>query len=379
MKYTYTVQQLATLTVGQNPRIPSRMALAGLMENIEAVGLKEPIVIWEPEKGRIEVIRGHRRREALMLLRSQNAKRFEELFGKGIPCLMVTGVTTDEVLDLKLDHVGVQDLSDPHELQRSANMLFAVGRTETEVAMQLSGLIDKISPMNSKAKVELDTLREKSKLAMARGNGAAVELAERDIKTFVGNYRRGFVQNLHNTFRCPDIVMAALYLKATGSKPEGVTDYLPKIGATEVTSLWKAHKADLELKKDGAPIYSKQRPGPAFRMRWDEYIAKEKEALENPKADEARPKAMSAKEMDQEVKDGIWKSALACAIVQRHMGAAKTDLTGLDNEAHFMDLIKAHDKALFAKVMEAGVAINARLVQQDNEAKAKETKPVESK
>ena len=376
MKYVSTLVPFETLVLADNPRIPNMLALDFLVESIESLGLKEPITFWQTN-GKNEVVRGHRRTMAIGLLKSRNAKRFEELFGKGISALHLKDVTGDEVVELKLDHDGVQLLSDPHELQRSANMLFAINKTETEVACILAGLIDKISPMKQKARLELDVLKAKVKAATTT---EGTQLAEREVKDFIGNYRRGFVQNLHNTYRCPEKVMSALYKKATGQVPEGVTEYLPRLGAAEVTSLWKAHKADLEIKENGVPKYNKQRIGPHFTEKWEKLISDEKIELAEGKSEEPRAKAMSAKEMEQEVKDGKYKSELACKLTAHHSGDKSVEnISTLDEASYKLDLIRKYDEALFAKITESAKLIETRLIQADQAAKAKEVEKPNTK
>jgi ParB-like chromosome segregation protein Spo0J len=140
MKYTNALVKFGEITAGENPRLPTNLSLDSLRDNIEGVGLLEPITLWEKSKNVLELIRGHRRTLAIGQIKNRNPKRFEELFGKGIPALVVTGITPEEVITMKLDHSEQRGLSDPHELQRSANMLFAISKTEAEVAVQLAGL-----------------------------------------------------------------------------------------------------------------------------------------------------------------------------------------------------------------------------------------------
>jgi len=368
MKYTATVTAFDTIRAGLNPRIPTNLAIASLRDNIEGVGLLEPLTVWEPpqQKGVLELIRGHRRKEAIGQILAANPKRFAELFPKGIPVLKVSDITAEEVVMLKLDHSEQRGLSDPHELQRSANMLFDIDKTEAEVAFQLSGLIDKISPMKQKSRVELESIDSKIKAAKDSGNDAAVQLMEREKRDFIAAYRRGFVQNLHNTFRCPVAVMNALYFKATGMKPEGVNEYLPNLTAADVTVLWTAHKADLGIMgENGVPKYNKQIVGPNFTEKWAKLCAKSKEAAESTDSAVAKPKAMSAKEMAAEIKEGKFKSELACKLTSHHSGdKAIDDLTLLDNAAYQSDLVRRFDKVLWETVVTVSNEIEKRLIAE---------------
>jgi len=366
VKYINTMVKYSLLTVGENPRIPTNLALDSLRDSIEGIGLLEPLTVWQPSKDveSVQIIRGHRRFASIGLIKQHNPSRFEELFGKGIPCLIVTGVTSEEVINLKLDHADQRGLSDPHELQRSANMLFAIGKTEAEVAMQLAGLIDKIAPMKQEARIELDALRGKYNAAKVANQADAAELADRDIRDFICKYRRGLVQGLHNNARCPDIVMAALYKKATGVAPEGVTVFLPKIGTAECTMLWKAHLEDLKIKENGMPKYNKAVVGPIFTSKWNSICEKAQKEIADGSNKDPKAKAMSAKDMNAEVETGLRKSRLACILTSYHAGdkSLVSNIPALDEASAMLDLIEKYDNAAYVDIIKAGREIEKRLI-----------------
>ena len=371
MKYNQTSVVLESLTFGDNPRIETNLNLNGLRDSIESVGLLEPITVWEREKNVIEVVRGHRRTMAIRLLSNTNPKRFGELFTKGIPCLKVSDITREEVIVLKLDHAEQQSLADPHELQRSANMLFAIDKTESEVASQLATLIDRLTPMRQKNRLELQALQAKLETVKTSGNVAGIQLAEREIKDYLFAYRRGFVQNLHNTFRCPICVMSALYKRATGKNPEGVTEFLPALTQADVTKLWSCHKADLEIRENGIPKYNRERIGPNFTTAWEKLVNDSQKVTEvkAPKA-----KAMSASDMSLEITEGKFKSELAVRLTQHHAGdRSVVDIATLDTQAYLADLVRKHDPAFWEKVVTAAKEIERRLIRQDAK-KIEETK-----
>lgn len=369
MKYTVTSAQYESLTQGENPRLPTNLALASLRDNIEGSGLLEPLTVWEPRKGITEIVRGHRRYAAIGIIQSQNSSRFAELFGKGIPVIKVTDITAEEVVMLKLDHSEQKGLTSPYELQHSANMLFVIGRTESDVAFQLAGLIDRISPMNAKARKDLENLTTKVTEAKASGNSAAVTLAEMEVRKFVAAYRRGFVQNLHNTFRCPSKVMHALYFKATGGlKPEGVTEYLPPLGAAQVTSLWNAHKFDVEeSKKDngGVPKFTKEITGPKFNEKWAELCKAAQDIESGAVEKETKPKAQNIKEMEAVARE----SELANVLTSVHCGKGGADrIASLDKASYYGDLLRKHDAGAWAAFEKAALEIHKRLVMASNAA-----------
>lgn len=362
MKYTNAMVEIGSLVTVENPRIPNRMLLSSLKDNISGVGLLEPLMVADlpNKKGVLQVVKGHRRLAAMMEILSENPVRFNELFPKGVPVLKVSDVTNEEIVALKLDHSEQLGLSDPHELQRSANMLFAIGKVEADVAVSLAGLIDKISPMNDKARQKLAALKAVEEKAVKEGNAAGIELAKRDIRDFIFQYRRGFVQNLHAVYRCPDVVMASLYKKACGETPkEFAGQYLPPITTSEAVNLYKLHAKDCETKENGVPVFNKAVTGPEFNKRWAELSTKHQEA--EGKVKETRPKAMSSKDMAEEAKS--YKSALAVKLTNKHTGeSSATDILVLDDDAYRAGLVKKYDSKAWETMLKLANEIEAKLI-----------------
>lgn len=360
MKRTFTNVMLQNLTTAENPRLVELLNLSTMVDSIAQNGLQTPLLVWQRVKGEYEIIQGHCRFTALTALSKERPERFAELFGKGIPCLEVKEVTSEEVVVLKLDHSDQRELKSPHEVQRSANMLFAIGQTEAEVANTLANLFDRVAPMNPKARLELKALQDK--VASATSD-AERTLAQQAVFKFQGDYRRGYCQGLHNTYRCPEKVMSALFKAATGHNPEGVTEYLPKLTSAQVTALWKAHKEDLAILENGIPRFNKFIVGPHFTEKWNSIVKAEQEAVASGETKEPRAKAMSAKEMQETIKNGEYKSQLACKLTFHHAGDAKSaELPELDHASYLLDLIKQHDKPQYEAVIKAGTEILARLV-----------------
>jgi hypothetical protein len=332
------------------------------------------MTVWNNGKGKdiVEVVRGHRRLAALTELNETNPTRFAELFPKGIPAFLLTEVTPEEVINLKLDHTGVETLSDPHEVQRSANMLFDLGDTEADVSVKLCGLIDRISPMKAESKLELAAKQEALKKAEASGNKAEAEVIKRDIKLFIFTYRRGYVQGLHNTWRCPHIVMASLYKKSCGETPKGFEgQYLPPLISTQVTALWNAHKEDLTEMDGGLQKFNKTIVGPKFQAKWDEICTKAKAAEANPADKKAKPKAMPASEMDVSIKEGKLTSELAVKLTRLHMGEKGiADITELDKYAYEADQVRRNDPKAWADFRKVAAAIEAKRVEANKAANA---------
>jgi hypothetical protein len=337
------------------------MLVDSLKDSIIGCGLKEPLEIWElpGKKGVNQVIKGHRRLMAIMEILAEMPNVFNEKFPKGIPVVKWTDITEAEVVHKKLDHSDQLGLRDPHELQRSANMLFELGATEAEVAMELSGLIDIIRPMDDKNRQKLAALKEQEKKAEAEGNTAGVTLARRDIRDLIFNYRRGFVQNLHNIQRCPDVVMASLYKKACGETPKGYEgQYLPPVTTSEAVNLYKLHSKDCETLENGMPVFNKTQTGPEFNKRWNELCAKHK--ADEGKVPEARPKAMAAKEMAEAKKS--YKSELAVKLTTLHCGEGSAmGIAELDEEAYRVGLVKKHNPEAYKAMMDVAAVLVEKL------------------
>ena len=373
VNYINTQIKLDMLTMGDNPRLPNNLNILPLADNIEGVGkLLEPITVWTKPDGLVEVIRGHRRTLACQLIHDNNRARFDEIFPEGIPVFMVENCTAEEAVELKLDHTEQRGLTDPHEVQMSANMLFAVRRTEADVAWQLSSLIDKISPMNVKGKEKLGELTEKLESAKAsKAKPKVIEACEKACKEFIAEYRRGYVQNLHNVFRAPKVVCAALFAKAARQNPkefEGV--YLPPLTNADVKALWKAHKTDIAIvdQETKVPVYNQTRVGPNFSTKWDE-IVKDSQTEKDDKP--ATPKAMSAKDMASDITEGRFCSVGFVKLTNLHCGDKTVEgLDALDHAYHMLDLIAKEQPELYEMVITEGTKVESELAKADKEAKA---------
>ena len=359
----FTNVELGAITRGDNPRLPTNLEIAELSENIGNIGLLDPIHGWYPRKGVFELIRGHRRVDALIMLQEKQPDRFKELFPNGIRTVVYKDISKEQALLLKLDHAGQVPLKDPYELQMSATMMFNEGFTEAQVANQLKPLILKISPMPPSARSDLAKIEAKIMEAREKGDLTAVAVHTKEHEERVAKLYRGRMQGLHAVARCPDKVNAALYFKACGIKPKGFEEVeLPKLTTDNVNALWKAHSTDLEaMGENGAPKWNKSVTGPVFNEKWAEILQKESEASSKG-AEAPREKAMSAKDMTQEVKDGKWQSVGFYKLTKHHSGDKSVEgLSVLDKNYRAMDLIEQYASDLFEMVITESAKIEAGL------------------
>jgi hypothetical protein len=250
-------------------------------------------------------------------------------------------------------------------------MMFARDFTEAQVANQLKPLITRLAPMDAKKKAEIEEL-EKAVLD-AKETGKGIEKAEKELSERIAKMYRGRVQHLHDVYRCPHIVNASLYFKACGQKPEGFEEEtLPKLTTSQVNSLWKAHKEDLEIldEESQTPKYNKTRVGPNFTAKWSAIVKAEAERA-NGEPTPPKPKAMSAKDMNAEVTEGKWESVGFCKLTQHHAGNRSIDgLEILDKDYKALDLIKQGANDLYEMVISEASKIEAELVKADAETKA---------
>jgi len=292
-----------------------------------------------------------------MLLKETDPKRFEELFGKGIPCIVREVSGPRDVARFKVDHGNELSLTDPFELYKCVKMLFDAGFTEIEAVVEVAGMMERISPMKPERRREIEALATPKEREKA--------LAE---------YRRGFIQGLHNIARSPLIVEAALEYKASGEPVEGFEDqYLPKLTISQVGSLWKAHSEDLKVQReDGTPVFSKRSPGPKFREKWEKIVEISKKREADQDEGVVRDKAMSGKDMKAELKDGKWLSKFGHLVTKHHAGDKSVgDLSQYDYTCYMAELVKEADPKLWKQVEKSAKAIEAEVNKKLAEAEVK--------
>jgi len=315
---------------GENVRI--HYELEGLVMDIAQNGLKTPIMVWTPPgaaKSSFEVLEGHRRLRAIKTLANDQPDAFQVHFSNGVSAIICGNLTEQEAWELKVDHGNELALRDPYELLQCARMLFNAGHTEEQVANDLVSLIERITPMAPKVKRTIETLKLAKTAAEKAGEQETADNVEADIRQTIFDYRRGLVQYLHNTARCPDLVMSALYFKATGKHPEGMDSNipLPTLTHAKVLALWNAHKKDLDVKDKGVPKFGRTRPGPEFTKKWAEYVKAEKDVKTKKDSGIKRVKAMPASDITKELEEGKFNSQGFRLMCLHHTGKESSGRT----------------------------------------------------
>lgn len=301
---------LGKITEGRNVRLPQNMNIPELGMDIGANGLNKKPQVIAVKDGKVEIITGHRRIRAIKWLKVNDPKAYKKWFpGDKVEVEILQGITYEQAQFLKIDHGNEQPLRGL-ELQNCANMLFDYDLGEKQVVVRLATLLDSVMPMKANKRKKLDELRTQlEQLIAVDADPKLIVAKEAEIVTFIFEYRRGAVQNLHNTYRCPEIVMAALFFKETGEYPEGFDKsvLLPaRITTADVTKLYKAFTGDLEeVDAKGVCKFNKILPGPAFDVKWAEVLKDSQEKVDAKPGD--RNKSKSYKDLSAEAK-GKWNS-----------------------------------------------------------------------
>lgn len=340
---------LSTIFAGQNVRLPGLAHTDELYEDIKANGLKEPPWVFSTGENLYEMIRGHLRLICLDRLESDEPARFLELFPKSeIEVVLLTDLTYEQAQIEKIDHGNENPLINTMEAQMCATLLFNAGLTESQVATQLAGLMNRIKPMKADKRKELDLLKKDVVTYRETGRFDDIPEKERQIAQLQLDYRKGWIQNMKAIWRCPNIVMATMWLKATGvrnwteSLDIEIADevYLPsRLQVDQAKNkLWPAFKKDLAISVNGACPYNKRVPGPNFNEAWDTICTKSKEKEDAPET--VRAKAYSKEELKTHSENFDSQGfKLLCEAHRRNPEVDPNRLKELDKIAYFAELV----------------------------------------
>jgi hypothetical protein len=363
---------LKNITTGRNVRLPSLMKVEELAADIHDNGLMTPLTVFQ--KGQeFLTIAGHRRGSALHKIYNEEPEHFAKLFPKGIPVSVASGITEAEAEAMKVDHGNEVGLQDPMELQLCANILFQQGLTEKAVVIRLAALMDRIQPMKADAAKKYRQMLSDAELWKEKGNLTEYRAKLAEAYTFLLNYRRGKIQNLSAAFDCPDVVMAALYFKSTGERPPKESGFavpekevIPNgITYEHVKKLKAAFAKDLAVIENGTSKYNKRVPGPEFLAKWNEIIADLKKKADDAEGKVPRDKAMSAGDMESELKSSKWNSKGFQILTRHHRNEKDVDmaqLKGYDQIAYTAELLSSRAPKEWADCVKLAEAIEAEMI-----------------
>ena len=342
MDYQIKELPLSELSTGPNTRVGASNRFEEMAGSLEDRGMDEPVQVWHnPDTDKFEILRGHRRFGGASILLNRSPKTFKKVFPTGIPVIIRKDVTNaSEAALAKVDHGTVVDLKYKCERNRAVIILKDEGCTEKDIVTRCEGIFAKHQlAIPSDKRDKLDELRK------------SPEKNRTEIRDLVHGTYKGQLQASVAVWKCPPLVQACLeYLEAKEPLPKGVK-CPAKLTYASVVKLAKAQEEDQQILGDGGvPKYSKGNPGPAFKSLWAELLdAKVKDGG-------TRPKAMSHKDMQAQLDNGIWDSELAKALTMQHSG--KKDVKGLkamDAKMYAVDLVIRHKPKMwqdFLKVAE---------------------------
>jgi hypothetical protein len=365
---------------GRNVRLPGNSNDEELYQDIRANGLKKPMLVFGIGD-LYEVIQGHLRCKALDRLKDEEPSRFEELFpGGAIRCLVLTDATYEQAQLEKLDHGQENPLNHPMEVQLSLNFYFDAGMKEVEIAVSAAGLMNRVSPMKATTRKEIEQLQRDVEMYLKEGRMIDVEEKQRKIAQMYLDYRKGKIQNCKAIWKCPHIVMATMWFKATGGERnwKGTLDiavdektYLPtQLQVAQVAkTLWPAFSKDLAILVDGKPKYNKRIVGPNFTEAWNKICEKSQERESAPA--EVRPKAFSKDDLKAD--EEKWLSAgftLLCRSHRRETDVDPSVLVALDKIAFAAEILAERAPKEWAEATTLAGNLEKEIVANEAEVNA---------
>ena len=377
-----------TIYRGRNVRLPGNANEEELYQDIKANGLKQHMMVFGVGD-LYEIIQGHLRSKALDRLMEEEPARFKELFPNGtVECTVLSDISPEMAQLEKLDHGQENPLTNPMEVQLSMNFLFDAGYKEVDVAVQLAGVMNRVSPMKATTRKEIEQLNRDVEMYQKEGRSADVEEKLKKIGQLTLDYRKGKIQNAKAIWRCPHIVMATMWYKATGGERnwEGQLDinidektYLPtQLQVAQVAkTLWPAFKLDLDILVNGKPKYNKRVPGSNFNEAWNKICEKSVERENAPET--VRAKAYSKDELKAD--EEKWLSAgfrLICRSHRRETDVDPATLTALDKVAYVAEIISERDPAAWKEAVALAEGLEKEIIANNAEVEnvpAPPTKP----
>ena len=354
--------------------------VTGLSLDIEQNGLSEPIHVHLGEDKVYEIIRGHRRKNALLEFLSRDAAAFDKMFKAGIPCLVFSGLSRVEIENLKADSGNTVGLSDPFEAQMYLNTQFDNGVSMAQAATNAAGILDVVWPLKPEIVTELEGYRADEKRHRENGDETKALNAAKDYVKRYKTARHGKMQNSKTLYDGPFILMAAYYNHANRELPPSDSRYfvgkdapMPKRWTLDrAAKLVAAHNQDKDAAKVTGIKVSKAEPGPIFQAAWNKWVEEE------PKEAKKAPRSMSHKDIETAAEGFL--SRIARKVADRCAGNGTPDKFAEDDRrAAIAELVAeampekwAEIEAAFAeiKTAETAKAPEAVVVEAEVEAEA---------
>jgi hypothetical protein len=242
--------------------------LADIRESIAAgqvafggSGLTDPITVMEDGedargKKTFRIIKGHRRSLALYQLG----------YDGDVEAIIYPKLDRATFYHLAVDQ-GQQESLSVVELYLALKKSFEAGLTEADLAVSMSGLLNRFYPPSEKFKEDIDNINAK----VAAGEVNRLE-ADKEIRRLTLNRHRGTIQARKRVMECPEVVEVQFIRRLRGGQGDGwPTDAEVKKLHTIFTEE-KAARPELMI--------TRQKPGPKFLAAWDELKNAKEEAKE---------------------------------------------------------------------------------------------------
>jgi hypothetical protein len=357
MKQKRQSVMLESIVLGENVRLKNDGS--HLVPSILDIGLTDPLWVQQLDDGNFDLKRGFLRTHAITLIRDNYPDEYKRLFGKGITCIVVSDGTAADYARIHVDQGNQQPLTHKFEIQLSANMLFAAGLTERQVAVHLAGLLDRISPLKAEVLEDLAKARE------SQGEDA--------YQQRYAEARRGIVQSLKQLWQSPSRVLDAQRYAATMKLPEWAESarQVPILTTKQITALAKAHNEDLLVLDEDTklPKYDQENPGPSFLNLWAEYVTK---TIESKDKDKTRSKALAATKIEDQSKTFVSNGFRA--LCNQHVGKAYGgDLHDMDRLVSVAECLQKHDPEFWSTCVSRAKEIRDKIVADGNQQLAEFT------
>lgn len=364
-KQKITLVPIDELHRGENVRLISNESngqkISSLAADIAANNLTTPLLVAPRSGGGYSILQGFRRSRALEELQRISPEIFADLFGKGIPCVIVEASAEEQAM-LHVDHGNIESLTDG-EVTLAVRLLRNAGVSDDRAAVRLGGLLDRFSPLNKKQKDDLETarisaIREAQKLGRSDEDCEKIGQAAHDRK--YAEIRRGYIQNRGKLLDCPPIVLAAYLFQQSGNLEDACIERdftAPALEEMPNITFGVARDLAAALGKDMAssPKYRRDNPGPAFDEKLSEITAREAERQSKAAA---RPKAMNGKDMESA--QGSYNSAGFKALIAKLRGQPFEDFNLADSDQMLccleaiLDSSESDDATLLDQILQRG-------------------------
>ncbi len=233
-----------------NYRLTSRLFIDEFVDEIRRDGLKEPLLISERPDGTKMVLQGHRRGLVAERIQQDFPTDWKRLFADGLPCRILTGLTHEEEVRLRIDDDGKVIANNPYEIYLKVKDLISIGASRKEICWRIRVTLDAKSKPPQALQDEIKELVR---------NGAEEAAVDK-----YWNYRRGRIAAIvENLPILPVAVEEAFRRNCIGEK----TDVW--VTGPEVGKLAKAWREDVAAVGENGVHPTHDLPGPAFVAAWE--------------------------------------------------------------------------------------------------------------